>query len=87
MPHIVDNLNWVVCPNFGGPTWEYLRQSVVNAHQGDPPMTLEQASQQMKDTWAEENQRQIATWNDQVREDQMAQDELDRVAGEEVEAQ
>ena len=56
MPHIVDNLNWVVCPNFGGPTWEYLRQSVVNAHQGDPPMTLEQASQQMKDTWAEENQ-------------------------------
>ena len=87
MPHIVDNLNWVVCPNFGGPTWEYLRQSVVNAHQGDPPMTLEQASQQMKDTWAEENQRQIAAWNDQVREDQMAQDELDRVAGEEVEAQ
>ena len=60
---------------------------MVNAHQGDPPMTLKQAGQQMKDTWAEENQQQIATWNDQVREDQMAQDKLDRVAGKEVEAQ
>ena len=87
MPRIVDDPNRAVCPDFGGPTWEYLRQSVVNAHQGDLPMTLEQAGQQMKDTWAQENQRQIAAWNDQVREDQEAQDELDRVAGEEAEAQ
>ena len=56
MPCIIDDLNWAVCPDFGGPTWEYLRQSMVNAHQGDLPMTLEQAGQQMKDTWAQENQ-------------------------------
>ena len=59
---------------------------MVNSHQGDQPLTLEEAAQQMKDAWSLENQRKIATWNDQALQDQATQDELGRVAREEEEA-
>ena len=87
MPRIVDDPNRAICPSFEDPEWEFLRQSVVNAHQGDQPLTLDEAAQQMKDAWALENQRKIAAWNDQALQDQATQDELGRVAHEEEEAQ
>ena len=59
---------------------------MVNSHQGDQPLTLEEAAQQMKDAWSLENQRKIAAWNDQALQDQATQDELGRVAREEEEA-
>ena len=87
MQHIADDPNQEVCPSFDAPEWEFLRQSVVNAHQGDQPLTLADAAQQMKDTWSQENQRKITAWNDQVLQDQVAQEELDRVAREEEDVQ
>jgi hypothetical protein len=80
MPRIVDDPNWAICPSFDDPEWEFLRQSAVNAHQGNQPLTLAEAAQQMKDAWSRENQRKIAAWNDQAQQDQLEQDERDRVA-------
>ena len=37
MPRIVDDPTRAVCPSFEDPEWEFLRQSAVNAHQGDHP--------------------------------------------------
>ena len=87
MQRIADDPNRAVCPSFEAPEWEFLRQSVVNAHQGDQPLTLADAAQQMKDAWALENQHKIAAWGKQVLQDQAAQEELDRVAREEEDVQ
>ncbi|KAN0136318.1 hypothetical protein V8E53_005923 [Lactarius tabidus] len=86
MPRIVDDPNWAVCLSFEDPEWEFLRQSTVNAHQGDQPLTLAEAAQQMKDAWSRENQHKTAAWNDQAQQDQVEQDELDRVAREREDA-
>ncbi|KAN0141841.1 hypothetical protein V8E53_000303, partial [Lactarius tabidus] len=86
MPRIVDDPNRAVCPSFEDPEWEFLRQSAVNAHQGDQPLTLAEAAQQMKDAWSRENQCKTAAWNDQAQQDQVEQDELDRVAREREDA-
>ena len=53
---------------------------MVNAHQGDPPLTLDGAAQQLKDTWARENLRKVDAWNVQLQQDQVALDRLDTVA-------
>ena len=60
---------------------------MVNAHQGDPPLTLDDAAQQLKDTWARENQRKTDAWNVQLRQDLDEQDELDRRTRDAQEAQ
>ncbi|KAN0138806.1 hypothetical protein V8E53_003194 [Lactarius tabidus] len=48
---IVDDPMQAVCLSFEDPEWEFLRLSVVNMHQGDQPLSLAEAAQQMKDTW------------------------------------
>ena len=60
---------------------------MIDAHQGDQPLTAEDAAQQMKDTWARENQRKIAAWNIQLEQDRAEQEEQDRAAHEEEDAQ
>ena len=69
MPRILDEPNWAVCPSFEDPEWEFLRQSMVNSHQGNHIITLEEAAQQMKDAWSHENQCKIAAWDDQIMQD------------------
>lgn len=64
MQRIVNDPNLAVCPSFEGPEWEVMKQLAVNAHQGDVPLTLADAAQQMKDIWSRENQRKIAAWED-----------------------
>jgi hypothetical protein len=87
MPRIVEDPTRAVCPSFQDPEWEFLRQTMIDAHQGDQPLTAEDAAQRLKDTWARENQRKIAAWNIQLEEDRVEQDERDRVAREEEDAQ
>jgi hypothetical protein len=87
MLRIIDDLTRAVCPSFEDPEWEFLRQSVVNAHQGDQPLTLVEAAQQMKDVWSRENQRKVVAWNNQVQADQAVQDEQDKIAHKWEEAQ
>ena len=52
---------------------------MVNAHQGQPPLTLDGAAQQLKDAWARENQRKVDMWNMQLQQDQVEQDRLDTI--------
>ena len=59
---------------------------MVNAHQGDQPLTSEEAAQQMKDVWARENQLKVDAWNEQQRQDAEDQGERDRIAREAEEA-
>ena len=83
MPRITEDPTRATCPSFDDPEWEFLRQSMVDAHQGDQPLTLEGAAQQLKDTWARENERKSVAWNAQLEQDRAAQAEQDRVAQEE----
>ncbi|KAF8258536.1 hypothetical protein EI94DRAFT_1815139 [Lactarius quietus] len=57
MPCIIEDPNRAVCPNFGGPQWDFLRQSMIGANQGDQPLTHEEATQQMKDVWTSKRER------------------------------
>ena len=52
---------------------------MVNAHQGQPPLTLDGAAQQLKDAWARENQRKVDAWNTQLQQDRVEQDRLDTI--------
>ena len=62
MPRIDIDPTRAICPSFEDPEWEFLRESMVNAHQGDPPLTLDGAAQQLKDAWAHENLRKVDAW-------------------------
>ena len=87
MPRIEVDPTRAICPSFEDPEWEFLRQSMVDAHQGDPPLTLDDAAQRLKDTWARENQRKVDAWNVQLQQDLAEQDELDRRTRDAQEAQ
>ena len=82
MPRIINDPTRAICPSFEDPEWEFLRQSMVEAHQGDPPLTEDEAAQRMKEAWTHENQRKVAAWNAQLEQDQAEQDEIDRLAQE-----
>ena len=86
MPRITNDPTRAICPSFEDPEWEFLRQSMVEAHQGDPPLTEDEAAQHMKDAWTHENQRKVTAWNAQLEQDQAEQDEIDRLAREEDDA-
>ncbi|KAH9012070.1 hypothetical protein EDB85DRAFT_1877935 [Lactarius pseudohatsudake] len=87
MPRILDDPTQAVCPSFESADWNFLVQSMIDAHQGPPPLTQDEATQRLKDTWARENATKIAAWNVQAEQDQAEKDELDRLAQEEVDAQ
>ncbi|KAF8269642.1 hypothetical protein EI94DRAFT_1699338 [Lactarius quietus] len=76
MLHIIEDPNQAICPNFGGPQWEFLRQSMIGAHQGNQPLTPEDVAQQMKDAWMCEYEPVIAAWNAQFK---VAQEEEARL--------
>ena len=82
MPRIEIDLTRAICPGFEDPEWEFLRESMVNAHQGDPSLTLDGVAQQLKDAWACENQCKVDAWNIQVQQDQVERDRLDMEASE-----
>ena len=86
MPRIVTDPTRAICPSFEDPEWEFLRQSMVDAHQGEQPLTTVEAAQQMTDAWSCENGCKVAAWNIQQEQDQAAQAQLDRTAQEENEA-
>lgn len=83
MPRIVEDPTRAVCLSFENDEWNLLRQALIAAHVGDPPLTPDEATQQMKDAWGRENDRKIAAWNAQIKQDRAEQDELDRLAQEE----
>ena len=60
---------------------------MIDTHQGDQPLTAEDAAQQMKDTWAHKNQHKIVAWNIQLEQDRAEQEEQDRAARKEEDAQ
>ncbi|KAH8997876.1 hypothetical protein EDB86DRAFT_2803261 [Lactarius hatsudake] len=87
MPRILDDPTRATCPSFESAEWDFLRQTMVDAHQGVIPLTPEQATQRLKDTWAQENGAKVAAWNAQVEQDRIEAEELDRLAQEEADAQ
>jgi hypothetical protein len=86
MPRIIEDPTRTICPSFQDPEWEFLRETMITAHQGDQPLTAEEAAEQMKEAWTRENQRKVAAWNIQLEQDRAEQDEQDRAAREDEEA-
>lgn len=87
MPHIVKDPTRAVCPTFEGTDWDFLRQPMINAHIGDVPLTVEDATQCMKEAWARENNCKVVAWNAQLEQDCLEQEDRDRLAQENEEAQ
>ncbi|KAF8267684.1 hypothetical protein EI94DRAFT_1683667 [Lactarius quietus] len=83
MPRIVEDPTHAICLNFDGPEWEFFRQSTIAAHQGDQPLTAEEAVQHLKEAWTHENEHLVVTWIEQLEQDQAEQIECDRLAQEE----
>ncbi|KAH9024646.1 hypothetical protein EDB83DRAFT_2527076 [Lactarius deliciosus] len=79
MPRINADPNHEVCLSFENDEWEFLRQSMIDAHQGLNPLTGDEAIQRMKEAWARENARKIIAWNAQLEQDRAVQDEQDRL--------
>ena len=52
---------------------------MIGAHQGDQPLTPEDAAQQMKNAWTRENEISIAAWDAQREQDQAEQNEQARI--------
>lgn len=87
MQRIADDPTRATCPSFEDPVWEFLRRTLVDAHQGDQPLTMEEAAQQMKDAWARENQLKVDAWNIQLQQDAAEREGRERVTREAEEEQ
>src|ERR1700761_1957027 len=59
MARITEDPSQATCPSFEDPSWGFLRQSMIAAHQGAQPLTDADAAQQMKETWVRENERKV----------------------------
>ena len=60
---------------------------MVDAHQGVPALTMDEASQRMKEAWARAHQRKLDAWNAQVQQDQVEQEQIDSETRDAQEAQ
>ena len=80
MPRIENDPTREVCPNFEAQEWGYMRQILINAHEGPQPLTVEEATQRLKDTWAQEWDRRVAQWNVQLGQDNADLEEQARQA-------
>ena len=87
MPRIEVDPTQETCPSFEDPEWEFLRQNMVDAHQGVPALTMDEASQRMKEAWARAHQRKLDAWNAQVQQDQVEQERIDGETRDAQEAQ
>ncbi|KAH9035219.1 hypothetical protein EDB85DRAFT_1863281 [Lactarius pseudohatsudake] len=87
MPRILEDPTRAICPSFESAEWEFMRLSLINAHQGVPPLTHDDATQSLKDAWARENATKVAAWDAQAQQDQAEKDESDRLAQEALDAQ
>ncbi|KAF8261597.1 hypothetical protein EI94DRAFT_1705413 [Lactarius quietus] len=87
MQHITNDPMRAICLSFEDPGWEFLRLSMVNAHQGLQPLTAEEATQQLKEAWTRENAIKVSLWDTQVQQDLAAQLERVKVANELEQAQ
>ena len=85
MPHITNDPTPEICPDFEGQGWGYLRQMMIDTHQGPQPLTVEEAAQCLKDTWAQEHDQRVARWQAQREQDNAELEEQARQAHEEEE--
>ena len=60
---------------------------MVDTHQGVPALTMDEASQRMKEAWAHAHQRKLDAWNAQVQQDQVEQEWIDGETRDAQEAQ
>ena len=60
---------------------------MIDAHVGDVPLTVKEATHCMKEAWARENDCKVVAWNAQLELDRLEQEDRDRLAREDEEAQ
>ena len=69
-PRLLQNPHLAECPDFGGPAFDILVQSMVG-----PDRTAEQVVENLKTAWHADNNRKKALWDAQTRADQERQAE------------
>jgi hypothetical protein len=43
--------------------WDFPRQSIIDTHQGNQPLTADEATQRTKDAWTQGNDNRFTAWN------------------------
>ena len=83
MLRILEDPTMAICLSFEGVDWDLLRQSLIDAHRDNQPLTPDEAMQNPKDTWGRKNHHKVATWNAQLEQDWVEREEQDRLANKE----
>ncbi|KAH9008743.1 hypothetical protein EDB84DRAFT_1595098 [Lactarius hengduanensis] len=73
MPRINADPNQEVCPSFDSDGWDFLRQSMIDAHQGLDPLTGDEAIQLMKEAWDRAAQDEQERLDQETEAAQLAQ--------------
>jgi hypothetical protein len=77
MPRIAIDPAKEICPAYEDQQWDFVRQSIIGAHQGEQPMTPEEALQRLKDVWARDRDIRLDAWNAQLEQDRVELEEND----------
>ncbi|KAH9002515.1 hypothetical protein EDB83DRAFT_2533655 [Lactarius deliciosus] len=85
MPRIIDDPTQMVCPNFEGPEWEFIRHCIF-AHHGNIPFIAEEAARQLRELWTRGYDASVTAWNAQLEQDRAENDNRCRQAYEVNEA-
>lgn len=86
MPCIAIDPSQEECPPYETQQWDYLRQVIIDAHQGPQPLTPEEAIQRLKDAWTWDHDTRMAAWNAQREQERAEMEEQEQLAQEEQEA-
>ena len=86
MPRLAFDPAQEICPTYEDQQWVFVRQMIINGHQGAQPLTPEDAVQHLKAAWARERNIRAIAWNTQLEQDRAELEEQGRIAQGEQEA-
>lgn len=75
MPRIAENPTDEICPDYASEEWAHVRQDMIDAHAGEPPLSNNAAIAQLRATWQALHNRKVIQWNEQQEEDRQVAEE------------
>jgi len=85
MPPLVSDPTKDVCPAYEDEAFEDIRAALVARHDGDHPMTTEEAVAKLQAAWQKSHEKKVTRWNQQLDGERQRQAEETQRATEEAE--
>src|SRR6266545_607389 len=86
MPRIIHDPTKDECPSYDDEDFEAVRELIIAGHQGQIALTNDGAVEKLKTAWQKAQEKKVASWNEQVLQDQTAREDEERIE-KELEAQ